>query len=204
MPRPRDNQRSRLYAAEKCLSDLRVSKHAARHLIDTQTVSGWVVPDHTRPSIDVDGNPILLDGKPVYRSKPMKTPTVGALRAYVEAVTGAAWFTRRWSVRPRVIAGRGSHASRYGWDICVSQHHRRSEAVILHEIAHTLIGEDCADHGPEFAGVLLFLVEQVMGKGHADTLRESYRAHRVDWTNRRVPEPAKAARSSLAGAAKRG
>jgi putative metallohydrolase (TIGR04338 family) len=184
----RDNQRQRLYDAEDAIRDLRVSRTATKHLVDTQHVAGWGV---------------IEDGKSVQ----MKCPTVAATQAYVDAVTSAAWFQSRWGRRKiTVVAGRGSHGA-YG-EITVSQVHRRSEVVILHEIAHCLTGYHHAHHGPEFAGVLLTLVRYQMGKTHADTLRASFKAKRVRYTMADVPKPGhpvvtQAERSRQAAAAKR-
>lgn len=167
--RPRDNQRQRLYTAEDKIHDRRPSRAARKHLIDTQAVNGWGVLDE--------------HGK----SKPMKAPTIAALQDYVDAVTAAAWFQSRWGRRKlTVIPGQGSHAG--GSHLTVSPYHRRSEAVILHEIAHTLTPSNRAWHGPEFAGILLTLVRFQMGAEHARELRESFRAGRVRVTMKDVPK----------------
>jgi putative metallohydrolase (TIGR04338 family) len=159
--RARDNQRQRLYDAEDALHGLRVSTPAKRHLIDTQTMSGtWMG----------------------------KCPTTQAVQAYMDAVTGYAWFQRRWgSTRFRYVLGNGSHGGYY--NVTVSQTHRRSEVVILHEMAHSLTGPDDAHHGPEFAGILLTLVHHTMGKAYADRLRASYKQHKVRYTKSAVPAP---------------
>lgn len=185
----RDNQRSRLYAAENVLRGLRVSKAATKHLIDTQAVAGW--------SVIVDG-----------RARPMRTPTIGGVQDYVDAVTSASWFQARWGQRGIiVVAGKGSHSNGYR-QITVSQQHRRSESVILHEIAHCLVGLPHAWHGPEFAGVLLTLVRYQMGKEHADTLRASFKEKGARYNLKAVPSPSRpvvtqAERSKRATAAKR-
>lgn len=196
----RDNQRSRLYNAEDVLRGRRPSRAAKRHLVDTQHVSGWRVRDESVPLPPESEWPTFTrdDGtverlRPLGKTKPIKAPSVAATQEYVDAVLAAAWFQRRWGRRAiRVLAGRGSHANMSllgGVSITVSQHHRRSEAVILHEIAHILIGGGYAPHGPEFAGVLLTLVRHQMGAEHAKDLRESFRKHRVRATTKAVPAP---------------
>lgn len=166
--RPRDNQRQRLYDAEDTIRGRRPSRAAKKHLIDTQYVSGYAV---------------LVNGE----SKPMKAPTGEALQQYVDAVTEAAWFQSRWGRRKLTVrAGRGSHAG--GSHLTVSPYYRRSEAVILHEIAHCLTPNNRAWHGPEFAGILLTLVRYQMGAEHARELRESFRAGRVRATMKDVPK----------------
>lgn len=176
---PRDNRRSRLYTAEAVLRNLRVSRAAAKYLLDTQPVAGY----STR---DADGN-----------LRTAKCPTVDAVQQYVDAVTAAAWFQSRWGQRRLMVrAGKGSHAS--GNHLTVSQPHRWSEAVILHEIAHCLTGIRYAAHGPEFAGVLLTLVKFQMGKPHADALRDAFRSNGVRYTLADVPAPARPVGPSLA------
>lgn len=64
----------------------------------------------------------------------------------------------------------------------------RCEWVILHEIAHQLTPETYADHGPEFAGIYLFLVKTVLGPTEATRLREAMRVHKVRISNRALPE----------------
>lgn len=157
--RDRDNQRQRLYTAENILSGKRVSKAALKHLIDTE--HSW----HG------------------------KYPTPAAVQAYVDEVTSSRWFQSRWGQkRIEYWAGNGSHAS--GNHITVATEHRRSEAVILHELAHCLVTQrssTAAWHGPEFAGVLMTLVRNVMGKESADALTESFRKHKVRKNTRLVP-----------------
>lgn len=170
---PRDNQRQRLYTAEEVLHDRRVSRAATKHLIDTQHVAGWRVLDPENPTAS---------------TKPMKVPTIAAVQDYVDAVTHAAWFQARWGHRKVTVRpGKGSHGS-WGY-VSIAQVHRHSEAVILHEIAHGLVGSGCAYHGPEFAGVLLTLVRYQMGKPYADELRASFKKHRVRYTMAEVPAP---------------
>lgn len=54
------------------------------------------------------------------------------------------------------------------------------EIVILHEIAHHLAIRD--QHGADFAGTFLFLIEEIIGPEVAFLLRDSYRLHEVLWT----------------------
>jgi hypothetical protein len=66
----------------------------------------------------------------------------------------------------------------------------RNEWVMLHEIAHCLNpGVGRAAHGREFAGILVFLVDTVIGKDAGEALRREFRAANVDWTSLSVPEP---------------
>lgn len=161
--RARDNQRQRLYDAQEVLFEKRVSKAALKHLVDTE--SAW----HG------------------------KYPTVEAVRDYVNEVLNSRWFQSRWGRKQiRVEAGRGSNADHSGYSMSVSTTHRRSEIVILHEIAHCIAiqmdpyGHD-AWHGPEMVGVLMALVRGQMGKESADTLTASFKKYRLRKNNKRVP-----------------
>jgi putative metallohydrolase (TIGR04338 family) len=168
----RDNRRQRLYDAERVLRGLRVSAAARRHLTDSIR--------HSTDKMSVPGSINLV---------PMIYPSVASTQDYVDAVISTAWFRRRWGFRRIPVEhskGRGSVAWSTG-TIAISCSHRRSEAVILHEIAHRLTSPTAAHHGPEFAGILLTLVKHVMGAEHAKALRTSFREHKVRVTMAEVP-----------------
>jgi putative metallohydrolase (TIGR04338 family) len=55
----------------------------------------------------------------------------------------------------------------------------RNQLTILHELAHIARPAATAGHGPEFAGIYLFLVRQCMGNGVAAKLACNFDAHRV-------------------------
>lgn len=187
--KPRDTQRSRLYDAEDSIRSRRVSTAAKRHLTDTQNVAGRMVYDVSRPprlvAVTHPGGVVKME--PRHELVPAKCPTTEAVQSYMDAVTEAAWYQRRWSQKFRYVNGRGSHGA--GGRVTVSQEHRWSEAVILHEMAHTLTPSQYAWHGPEFAGVLLTLVKHVMGAKHADDLRAAFKVHRVRHNMKAVPAP---------------
>lgn len=189
--RPRDNQRQRLYAAEEAIANRRPSRYARRHLLDTQHVSGWRMVDPTRPEpyevigIGPGGVEVPLTA---HHYVPMKAPTVAALTAYIRDVQTSAPFLRRWGWKMLwVQSGRGSNS--WAGRITVAPHHRRSEAIILHELAHCLVPTSCQDHGPEFAATLLELVRIIMGPEHARDLRASFTTHRVRVARGWVPKP---------------
>lgn len=195
---PRDNQRQRLYDAERVLRGRRVSPAAKRCLKDTER-HDWLLTE--------DPNAVLEsteDQWPIYRHEdgteerlrpkkyvPMRYPSTRAVQAYLDEVTSAAWFIRRWGrYRLTYRNGKGSHGG-YG-SLTVSREHRRSEAVILHEVAHNLCDlYRYAYHGPEFAAILLTLVRYQMGKQHADDLKASFAKHRVKYRAgvKAVPKP---------------
>lgn len=160
MTSPRDSQRQRLYSAEDRLHR-NVSKAAQRFLVKGKKVEGT-------------GN-----------------VHIEACQSYIDHVTTAAWFQSRWGRRHLTarhkVYGRAT-ASHYGNHISLPPW-SRNEGVILHEIAHHLVSNLYADHGPEFAGVLLTLVRYQMGADAAKDLRESYKKHRVRYNLKAVPKP---------------
>lgn len=174
---PRDSQRSRLYDAEHVLRGLRVSTAATRHLTD---------------SVRSSNRYVLRDGQP----QALYYPSTESVQDYVDAVTATAWFRRRWGYHRIDVTHAHGGSSHGGFGhIEMGVEHRRSEAVILHEIAHNLSPFTYAFHGPEFAGVLVTLVKHVMGAEHAKALRESFKAKRVRVSMAAVPAPDEARRA---------
>jgi len=57
----------------------------------------------------------------------------------------------------------------------------RCDWVILHEVAHILQPTNTAWHGPEFCGVYLFLVREVMGADQAIKLEQAMHDGHVRW-----------------------
>jgi putative metallohydrolase (TIGR04338 family) len=55
----------------------------------------------------------------------------------------------------------------------------RNQLTILHELAHIARPAATAGHGPEFAGIYLFLVRRCMGNGVAARLACNFDEHRV-------------------------
>lgn len=78
----------------------------------------------------------------------------------------------------------------------------RNPAIILHEVAHVLTPNTYQSHGPEFAGVLLFLVKTVMGTDAAAELRKSFKEERARYNNKAVPKPRAADRVPAARSVK--
>lgn len=155
----RDNQKQRLYNAEDSLRSLH-SETATRLLIDAPRV-----PSTNNISIE-------------------------ACQAYVDHLTQSAWFQRRWGRRKMRVVQKTYGKSTGGYGKIALPPWGRCESVILHEVAHELtIGARIADHGPEFAGVLLTLVEHRMGKDAAAVLRERFKTYRVRKSMALVPKP---------------
>ena len=172
MSRTRDNQRTRLYRAEE---------HGLRN------ANGDL------------GMRFLACGE---RVKSTGNVSIAACQSYVDYVTESDWYRSRAVTTVNRITVRhksNGSASTRGRDIMLPPW-ARHEAVILHEIAHVVTdvlhhGTPVASHGPEFAGVLLGLVREFMGEGHAAALVDGFRAHRVQWGEepgpRHAPLPVK-------------
>ena len=188
----RDNRRQRLYDAEQVLRGKRVSALAKRHLTDSVR--------HSRDLVwqkDADGNNV---------TGAMYYPSVESTQDYVDNLVATAWFRRRWGRRVIEVThslGGSSHAA--GGTIAMSPGHRRSESVILHEIAHLLTPHPYAHHGPEFAAILLTLVQYQMGAEHARALRAAFAEHGVKYRTgmAAVPKPDEARRARADALAKR-
>lgn len=110
------------------------------------------------------------------------------LQAWVDGVLDRRAIRSRWGVvrvRVELTHGRGAHA--VGSGLIRASRAGRNEYVLLHEIAHTLTYGH-AGHGPEFAGVLLFLVKTVMGRDAHAALLASMRQHRVRRSTAGIPK----------------
>lgn len=167
MPKPRDNQKSRLYAAERA-AQLEPSPLARRLLVDTERVP-------STGSITIEACQAYLD------------------HLFQSAWFQRRWGRRSYKARHKAY-GNATYSS--GWTSYISlPPWARDEWVLLHEVAHGLTEHsDCAHHGPEFAGVFLTLVEHRMGKAAGASLREQYKANRVRYNLSLVPKPTKTVR----------
>lgn len=109
---------------------------------------------------------------------------------YVNLLAEEYWFRQRWGKRTfRVESKRGGGRSFDSGRIQLGTW-ARNEAVVLHEVAHCLVQRErhgLAGHGPEFAGVYLFLVRQHFGKEVANQLRASFKTHKVRYNNSQIP-----------------
>jgi putative metallohydrolase (TIGR04338 family) len=118
------------------------------------------------------------------------------LDVFVQSVLKRRAFRSRWPfVRAVVRLGRGGggaafHPHKLGdfWTIHLGRN-CRNEMVILHEIAHCLISDDYAPHGPEYAGVFLYLVKLVMGDEAYRILLGEFRSRRVKRNNTCILDP---------------
>jgi hypothetical protein len=115
---------------------------------------------------------------------------VAEMQEFVDSILQARWFQSRWGrTRITVKDGRGRRNACGGYGVIKMPLWSRSRTVILHEVAHCLTPNHYAAHGPEFAGVFLFLVRQVMGAEAGAKLLESYRTKpRVRYNFNAVPK----------------
>ena len=136
-------------------------------------------------------------------------PTTKQCKAYMEKVVSYEWFTARWHISTpsyvegnSPIVGDGQGRRKACWQASSYEiklpHWARTEAVILHEMAHWIVDvakvpprdgsvrfwetqypANHAAHGVEFAAVLLELVRLQLGADAAKALKASYKARRV-------------------------
>lgn len=105
---------------------------------------------------------------------------------YVNLILSQKFITKRFGERKIwVKSGRGGGKA-YGSSFISLGLWARNESIVLHEIAHCLAPRN-VKHGPEFAGIYLFLVKNVFGNEAAAKLRQSYKAHGVRYTNKAIP-----------------
>jgi len=117
-----------------------------------------------------------------------QTLTNAGLQPYVDKVLATRAVQSRWGQRHiRVELTRGG-ARAVGNSIRLGVR-TRNEAIILHEVAHCLTPGRYAAHGPEFVGVLRFLVQTMFSATDRRALDESLRKYRVRWNARAVPAP---------------
>lgn len=109
------------------------------------------------------------------------------LQGWVDRVMMNRAVQSRWGIRQITVElTKGGGRARYRSTIALGKS-ARNEWVTLHEIAHCLAWGEGADHGPEYAGVLLFLVRTIMGKAAGDQLRDAYKRYLVRYTMSAVP-----------------
>lgn len=111
------------------------------------------------------------------------------LQAWVDDVLARPAVRRRWGeVSTTVELTHGGGRSFGG--LIVLGTGARNPWYILHEIAHELLWhKGYAAHGPEFAGVNLWLVRTVMGAEAGKALVAAHRKHRVRRNTKGIPAP---------------
>lgn len=156
----RDTQRSRVYAAEAQVA----------RMIDARAQF---------PTVRLFGSEVVVPDD-------RKFGDIDSVQRYVDSVLALNWVRARWpgpaqrhvSVRARRGAAK-AHYERPTATIAlppfeVGGRWGLREVVVLHELAHHLIDETAAHHGPEFVGCLLVLVAELVGPEAEFLLRTTY------------------------------
>lgn len=111
--------------------------------------------------------------------------TVKEMQAYVDKLTGSAWWKRRWPhvhhIEVKDGRGRrranGSSSGRYikmpKW--C------RHEMIVLHEISHVVAPRREASHGPGFVRIYAELIGHKLGADMRRAFLASCKANRVKY-----------------------
>jgi putative metallohydrolase (TIGR04338 family) len=125
--------------------------------------------------------------------------TIAEINAFVAAVLNKAPIQRRYGDHLKgtitVHDGRGRRAACGGRDYIKMPAWSRSQALVLHEVAHVIIqrrhGDRVAAHGREFCAVYLDLVRFGIGVEAHDALKGFFQANRVRFRPKRGAEPAR-------------
>jgi len=155
MSKPRDNQRSKMYKAEreafnKCFSNEKYegkdSLVRCQQVIDKLVKNSNWFKKHWGEVVDVEARP----GKGHTRATAHRfRDYVCGIKYYKGIIQLPKWSRQTW--------------------------------VILHELSHVITSNRCAAHGWEFARNYLQLVRHVMGKDAEKKLKESFKKHRVKY-----------------------
>ena len=117
------------------------------------------------------------------------------MRKYVNKITRSDWWKKHhenpaWGVAVTDGRRRRNACAVGSWEIRMPRW-SRCERIVLHELAHTVVtsrfGDDMAAwHGCEFAKILLSIVKRFMGKEAHDTMKASFKEHRVHYTTSKI------------------
>lgn len=122
-------------------------------------------------------------------AKPLRE--IEDLQKYTQRILSRQSVQRRYpNLNPHVKVKRPARGQRralaYGSRTISLPLWARNEAIVIHEVAHTIAArhhrhEDIAAHGWQFAAIMLTLVKSMMGKEAHDALKASYKAHKVSY-----------------------
>jgi putative metallohydrolase (TIGR04338 family) len=121
---------------------------------------------------------------PRYGRRIEKVPDI---QAYIDKLVASAWFRRRWGRTGyraiRIHPGkRHTRATGDPWTgIIQLPIWARSEAVILHELAHVLCPTEAPWHGWEFLQIQLELIDHQLGKMAADVYKHELTLQGAKW-----------------------
>ena len=157
----RDNQRSRVYAAEQFVRTLfdRAAEHSSR-------------------AIDFFGDPITLPPEARFGS-------IESVQRYVDSVLVLPAVTAHWpqsssiAIRSRRAATAAHYENHDGTAVIAVPERGAAgwamrELVVLHEVAHHLAAGACPAHGPHFVTTFCELTAAVMGPEVGHVLRVVY------------------------------
>jgi putative metallohydrolase (TIGR04338 family) len=119
--------------------------------------------------------------------------TVSEIRAWVNEITSSEWWRkyrlpgvrRGWcafftpveahpAIRVKDGRGRRCAGGSFTGGFITMPKFSRNRHMILHELAHTIVENRFAGHGPEFCRVLLDLTHEFLGVESAERLRHAY------------------------------
>lgn len=162
MGRPRDSQRSKVYAAERKHSEWKDAVY---------TLGGsWTTTQH----FTEQGERIPI-------------PTIQETRAFVNKIVKSAWFKRRWPRRSLagvyIKDGRGTrNATGSNTGTLNFPRWSRFPLVICHELAHVVTSSARRSHGRVYCHNYLAIVRHVMGKEASDELKRCFKEGKVKYT----------------------
>lgn len=108
------------------------------------------------------------------------------LQTFVDFALDKRAIRARWGARKVwVKLGRnGGHGNYHQITLGVKA---RNSHIICHELAHSLMPDKFADHGPEYCGVYLFIANVIIGTEFAKQLRASFKANKVKVNRKAIP-----------------
>lgn len=124
----------------------------------------------------------LYDAEDFIDVRSPRLPNADAVQAFIDKVMTSAFVQSRWGqISIRYEQTHGGNGRYRPWERVIRTGKNPTQQLILHEIGHALTPGEYADHGPEYAAVLLTLVGRFGEPGHAPMLRDAYREHRVKY-----------------------
>lgn len=129
-------------------------------------------------------------------------------QAYADKVLSSAFVQSRWGkVSVKIGRGKGGRGMSYGGYVTLGTQ-AQTRHLILHELAHELNRRSskwssggAAAHGPEYAAVLLVLVENFIDQAAASRLRHEYSQFKVKYRTGMASIPAAGSRAVVTKAA---
>lgn len=184
--RTRDNQREKLYSAEKSLASWRPIStwiEWKRNEKRVRRLDAYYrkFPESTRYDTSIS--------RPEPEQRPM---SLTQTRRYIRTKVRSDWYRKEFGGRGTEIevVSRKSNAcaSCHPWGYAAARlklpEWSRWPITILHELAHAITPAGCAWHGPEFALIFIKLVGHYIGTEEAKELKVVFRKYRVDYRRR--------------------